>query len=35
MLAFAMMAAIRQRANPPAPKKTTRRTAAKAKPRRH
>ena len=37
MLAFAMMAAIRQRANLPPPKKTTRRTTAKAKaaPRRH
>jgi SRSO17 transposase len=37
MLAFAMMAAIRQRANPPAPKKTKPRTAAKTKasPRRH
>ena len=37
MLAFAMMAAIRHRANPPVPKKTTRRTTAKTKasPRRH
>src|ERR1700688_582848 len=37
MLAFAMMAAIRHRANPPPPKKTQRRTAAntKAPPRRH
>ena len=37
MLAFAMMAAIRHRANPPPPKKTKRRTAAKtnASPRRH
>jgi SRSO17 transposase len=37
MLAFAMMAAIRHRANPPQPKKTKRRTAAKtnASPRRH
>jgi SRSO17 transposase len=37
MLAFAMMAAIRHRANPPAPKKTQRRTTAntKAPPRRH
>jgi SRSO17 transposase len=37
MLAFAMMAAIRHRANPPRPKKTTRRTTAKTKasPRRH
>src|ERR1700757_3635607 len=31
MLAFAMMAAIRHRANPPSPKKTKRRTTAKAK----
>jgi len=31
MLAFAMMAAIRHRANPPSPKKTTRRLSAKAK----
>jgi SRSO17 transposase len=31
MLAFAMMAAIRHRANPPAPKKTKRRPPAKAK----
>jgi len=29
MLAFAMMAAIRHRANPPPPKKTKRRTTAK------
>ena len=37
MLAFAMMAAIRHRANPPPPKKTNRRTTAKTKasPRRH
>jgi SRSO17 transposase len=37
MLAFAMIAAIRQRANPPAPKKTKPRIAAKTKasPRRH
>jgi SRSO17 transposase len=37
MLAFAMMAAIRHRANPPPPKKTKRRPPAKAKtlPRRH
>src|SRR5713101_1735163 len=37
MLAFAMMAAIRHRANPPPPKKTKRRTTAKTKasPRRH
>jgi SRSO17 transposase len=37
MLAFAMMAAIRHRANPPQPKKTKRRppAKAKAKPRRH
>ena len=37
MLAFAMMAAIRHRANPPPPKKTQRRTMAstKAPPRRH
>ena len=37
MLAFAMMAAIRHCANPPVPKKTTRRTTAKTKasPRRH
>jgi SRSO17 transposase len=37
MLAFAMMAAIRHRANPPPPKKTNRRPPAKAKtrPRRH
>ncbi|MCX7310326.1 MAG: IS701 family transposase, partial [Alphaproteobacteria bacterium] len=37
MLAFAMMAAIRHRANPPPPKKTKRRTRAKTKasPRRH
>jgi len=37
MLAFAMMAAIRHRANPPPPKKTKRRTTAKikAQPRRH
>jgi SRSO17 transposase len=37
MLAFAMMAAIRHRANPPRPKKTKRRppAKAKAKPRRH
>src|SRR6202051_1641151 len=37
MLAFAMMAAIRHRANPPPSKKTKRRTAAKTKaaPRRH
>jgi SRSO17 transposase len=37
MLAFAMMAAIRHRANPPPPKKTSRRTTAKTKasPRRH
>ena len=37
MLAFAMMAAIRHHANPPRPKKTTRRTTAKTKasPRRH
>jgi SRSO17 transposase len=37
MLAFAMMAAIRHRANPPPPKKTKRRTMAKTKasPRRH
>ena len=37
MLAFAMMAAIRHRANPPPPKKTKRRPSAKAKtlPRRH
>jgi len=37
MLAFAMMAAIRHRANPPPPKKTQRRTTAitKAPPRRH
>jgi SRSO17 transposase len=32
MLAFAMMAAIRHRANPPPPKKTKRRTTAKTKP---
>src|SRR5499425_928059 len=32
MLAFAMMAAIRHRANPPPPKKTQRRTTAKTKP---
>jgi len=31
MLAFAMMAAIRHRANPPPPKKTKRRPPAKAK----
>src|SRR5213076_2907972 len=35
MLAFAMMAVIRHRANPPAPKKTPRRTMAKARPPRH
>jgi SRSO17 transposase len=37
MLAFAMMAAIRHRANPPPPKKTQRRTTAntKAPLRRH
>jgi SRSO17 transposase len=37
MLAFAMMVAIRHRANPPPPKKTQRRTTAntKAPPRRH
>ena len=37
MLAFAMMAVIRHRANPPSPKKTHRRTATrpKAAPRRH
>ncbi len=37
MLAFAMMAKIRHRANPPPPKKTKRRTPAKTKasPRRH
>jgi SRSO17 transposase len=37
MLAFAMMAAIRHRANPPQPKKTKPRTPAKTKaqPRRH
>src|SRR3981189_1888809 len=37
MLAFAMMAVIRHRANPPSPKKTQRRTTAKPKapPRRH
>jgi SRSO17 transposase len=37
MLAFAMMAAIRHRANPPPPKKTKRRPSAKAKvsPRHH
>jgi SRSO17 transposase len=37
MLAFAMMAAIRYRANPPPPKKTKRRISAKTKaqPRRH
>ena len=37
MLAFAMMAVIRHRANPPPPKKTERRTTAKTKasPRRH
>ena len=37
MLAFAMMAAIRHRANPPPPKKTKRRTTGKTKasPRRH
>jgi hypothetical protein len=37
MLVFAMMAAIRHRANPPPPKKTKRRTTAKTKaqPRRH
>ncbi|MDB5568317.1 MAG: transposase of family [Tardiphaga sp.] len=37
MLAFAMMAVIRHRANPPPPKKTQRRTTAKTKasPRRH
>jgi SRSO17 transposase len=37
MLAFAMMAAIRHRANPQPPKKTERRTTAKTKatPRRH
>ena len=37
MLAFAMMAAIRHRANPPPPKKTKHRTPAKpkAQPRRH
>jgi hypothetical protein len=37
MLAFAMMAAIRHRANPPPLKKTQRRTTAntKAPPRRH
>jgi SRSO17 transposase len=37
MLAFAMMAAIRHRANLPPPKKTSRRTTAKANasPRRH
>src|SRR5207302_1212335 len=37
MLAFAMMAVIRHRANPPPPKKTQRRTTAntKAPPRRH
>jgi SRSO17 transposase len=37
MLAFAMMAAIRHRANPPPPKKTNRRPPAKVKtlPRRH
>jgi SRSO17 transposase len=32
MLAFAMMAVIRHRANPPPPKKPKRRTTAKAKP---
>jgi len=32
MLAFAMMAVIRHRANPPPPKKTKRRTTAKTKP---
>jgi SRSO17 transposase len=31
MLAFAMMAVIRHRANPPPPKKTKRRTTAKIK----
>jgi SRSO17 transposase len=31
MLAFAMMAVIRHRANPPPPKKTKRRTTAKTK----
>jgi SRSO17 transposase len=37
MLAFAMMAVIRHRANPPPPKKTNRRTTAKTKasPNRH
>jgi SRSO17 transposase len=37
LLAFAMMAAIRHRANPPPPKKTKRRTTAKRKmnPRPH
>jgi SRSO17 transposase len=37
MLAFAMMAVIRHRANPPSPKKTERRTTAKTKssPTRH
>src|SRR6476619_533323 len=37
MLAFAMMAVIRHRANPPPPKKTKRRTTAKTKasPSRH
>jgi SRSO17 transposase len=35
MLAFAMMAVIRHRANPPAPKKTTRRRPAKGKTRPH
>jgi SRSO17 transposase len=37
MLAFAMMAVIRHRANPPPPKKTERRTTAKPKisPNRH
>jgi SRSO17 transposase len=37
MLAFAIMAAIRHRANPPPPKKTNRRPPAKVKtlPRRH
>src|SRR5258707_2903304 len=35
MLAFAMMAVIRHRANPPTPKKTQRRATAKAQPPRH
>jgi SRSO17 transposase len=35
MLAFAMMAVIRHHANPPQPKKTPRRTTAKARPPRH